>query len=101
MGEEPQFPPIPSISEVYYRKDRIFERKFTVIKCESCQAKYERPFKPGDYTFKKVTDEQCEKCQRTKLNITEIYSEFVDPKKDKKHVKSVKEPKKDKKKKKK
>jgi len=87
MGEEPQLPPIPAISEVMYRKDRVYERKFTVLKCESCQAKYERPFKPGDYTFKKVTDESCEKCQRTKLNITEIYSEFVDPKKEKKKKK--------------
>lgn len=82
--DEPQLPPIPDLGEIIDRKDKFIEKKYTVIKCESCQAKYERPFKPGDYTFKKVTDEPCEKCQRTKLNVTEIYSEWVDSKKEKK-----------------
>ncbi len=85
--DEPQLPPIPAISDEFYRKDRVFERKFTIIKCVSCQAKYSRPFKPGDYIFKKLTDEECEKCHRKTASIVEIYSEFVDPKKDKKKKK--------------
>jgi len=39
-------------------------------------------FKVGDFTFKKLEDEECEKCHRNKsLIIEEIYSEWVDPKK--------------------
>jgi len=84
ISEEPQLPPIPSISDEYYRKDRVIERKYTVLKCQSCQAKYSRTFIEGDYTFKKVTEEECEKCQKKKdLVIEEIYSEFYDTKKDK------------------
>ena len=84
ISEEPQLPPIPSISDEYYRKDRVIERKYTVLKCQSCQAKYSRTFNTGDFTFKKVTDEECEKCHEKKiLVIEEIYSEFYDTKKDK------------------
>ena len=84
ISEEPQLPPIPSISDEYYRKDRVIERKYTVLKCQSCQAKYSRTFIEGDYTFKKVTEEECEKCHKKKyLVIEEIYSEFYDTKKDK------------------
>ena len=83
ISEEPQLPPIPSISDEYFRKDRVIERKYTVLKCQSCQAKYSRTFIEGDYTFKKGTDEECEKCKRRALTIEEIYSEFYDTKKDK------------------
>jgi len=83
MSEEPQLPPIPAISEEYYRKDRVIERKYTVLKCDSCKGKYNRTFKPGDFTFKKLTDEECEKCKRRSLAIEEIYSEFFDTKKNK------------------
>ena len=83
ISEEPQLPPIPSISDEYYRKDRIVERKYTVLKCQSCQAKYARTFSTGDFTFKKLTDEKCEKCKQRALTIEEIYSEFYDTKKDK------------------
>ena len=84
MGEEPQFPPIPSITDEFDRKDRVYERKFSVVKCKNCQAKYEREFKVGDFTFKKITDEECEKCHRKNITIQEIYSEWKDPKKEKK-----------------
>jgi hypothetical protein len=87
MGEEPQLPPIPSITDEFNRKERIFERKISVIKCDSCQAKYEREFRPGDFTFKKTTDEECDKCHRKKITIQEIYSEWIDPKKEKKKKK--------------
>ena len=64
MGEEPFLPPIPAIGEVLTRKDRFIEKVTTVIKCTECQANYTRPFKPGDFTFKKLIDENCEKCHR-------------------------------------
>jgi hypothetical protein len=58
------------------------EKKHSVIKCKNCQESYSRIFKLGDFVFKKVEDEECEKCHRTKsLTIVEIYSEWVDPKK--------------------
>ncbi|MFX1356196.1 MAG: hypothetical protein ACFFA8_02845 [Promethearchaeota archaeon] len=82
MSEEPQFPPIPDIGEILSRKDRFIEKKTAVLKCKECQNKYERPFKIGDFTFKKLDDEECEKCHSSKsLYIEEIYSEWIDPKK--------------------
>ena len=83
ISEEPQLPPIPSISEEYFRKDRVIERKYTVLKCHSCQAKYSRTVNTGDFTFKKIANEECEKCKRRALTIEEIYSEFYDTKKNK------------------
>ena len=77
------FPPIPAITDEFKRKERVIESKHSVLKCNACQAKYSRPFKPGDFTFKKLTDEECQKCGRKKLTIVEIYSEWVDPKKKK------------------
>jgi len=76
-------PPIPAITDEFKRKERIIEAKYTVLKCYGCHAKYSRTFKPGDFTFKKLTDEECEKCHLKKLTIVEIYSEWVDPKKKK------------------
>ncbi len=84
MSEEPQLPPIPSITDDWDRKKSFFERKNSVLKCGSCQADYTRAFKPGDFVFKELTDEECEKCQRRKLSIIEIYSEWINPKKEKK-----------------
>lgn len=82
MGEEPVFPPIPALGEILTRKDRFYEVVSTVIKCNQCQAKFTRTFKPGDFTFKKLSDEHCEKCSaKNSLTITEIYSEWIDPKK--------------------
>ena len=83
-GGEPQFPPIPAIGDILDRKERFIQEKYTVLKCNSCQAKITRNFKNGDFTFKKLTDQQCEKCHSNKLSIVEIYSEWVDPKKKKK-----------------
>ncbi len=83
MAEEPQFPDIPDLGDID-RKDRFIQKKTSVIKCKECKVKYERPFKAGDYTFKKLTDEECEKCHRNKsLSIEEIYAEWIDPKKSK------------------
>jgi len=82
MSEEPQFPPLPDIGDALVRKDRFVEKKTSVLKCDDCKAKYGRPFKVGDYTFKKLIDEECEKCKSKKsLTIEEIYSEWIDPKK--------------------
>lgn len=82
MSEEPQFPDIPDLGEID-RKDRFIQKKTSVIKCSQCKAKKERPFKVGDYTFKKLNDEECEKCHSTMSSIEEIYAEWVDPKKSK------------------
>ncbi|MFX1411297.1 MAG: hypothetical protein ACFFA6_13185 [Promethearchaeota archaeon] len=84
MGEEPQLPPIPAIGEVLDRKKSFVERKHSVLKCEACQTDYTRTFKPGDFVFRKLTDEECEKCHRRKLTVIEIYSEWINPKKVKK-----------------
>lgn len=82
MSDEPMLPMIPDIGEIMGRKDRVYEKKSTVIKCKNCNAKNTRTFKVGDYTFKKVTDEQCAKCNNENtLTIVEIYSEWIDPKK--------------------
>lgn len=82
MGEEPVFPPIPAIGEILTRKDRFIERIYSIIKCGACKNEYSRVFKPGDFIFKKVTDEECNECHEKKsLTIFEIYSEWVDPKK--------------------
>ena len=82
MAEEPQFPPIPSVTDDWDRKKRFVEKKHTVIKCGACKADYTRLFKVGDFVFKKLTDKECEKCHDSKsLTIVEIYSEWIDPKK--------------------
>ena len=82
MTEEPQLPPIPAIGEVLDRKKHLVEKKHSVIKCGACKADFSRIFKPGDFVFKKLSEEKCEKCQKGgSLTITEIYSEWVDPKK--------------------
>lgn len=84
MSEEPQLPAIPALGNVLDRKDRFVEKVYTVVKCKSCQVKYTRIFKVGDYTFKNLTNEKCEKCKDPKnLSIVEIYSEWIDPKKRK------------------
>ena len=85
MGEEPQLPPIPALGDVLDRKKSLVEKKHTVIKCDSCQTTFTRDFKPGDFVFKEVKDEECEKCHKRKgLTIIEIYSEWINPKKSKK-----------------
>ena len=84
MAEEPQFPPLPDIGDILDRKKRFIPKKTTVLKCKECNTKYSREFKAGDYVFKKVTDEDCKECNRnTTLDIEEIYSEWIDPKKEK------------------
>ncbi len=84
MSDEPVLPPIPAIGEVLDRKKNMVEKKYSVIKCGDCKADFSREFKPGDFVFKKLTDNECEKCQQTKsLTVIEIYSEWVDPKKKK------------------
>ena len=84
MAEEPQFPPLPDIGEILERKDRFIQKVNSVLKCGKCSAKYERLFNPGDYTFKKLTGEECIKCHvKDSLVIVEIYSEWIDPKKNK------------------
>jgi hypothetical protein len=84
MAEEPQLPPIPSITDDWDRKKRFVEKKHSVIKCGECQESFSRLFKPGDYVFKKLPDEKCEKCNKTNtLIIIEIFGEWVDPKKNK------------------
>ena len=85
MGEEPQFPEIPAIGDVLDRKKSLVEKKYSVIKCQSCQADFTRDFRSGDFVFKEVKDEECKKChKRSFLTVIEIYSEWIDPKKKKK-----------------
>lgn len=82
MAEEPQLPELPSITDDWDRKKRFVEKKHSVIKCKYCKEDFSRTFKPGDFVFKNLTEEECEKCHRAKsLTIVEIYSEWVDPKK--------------------
>jgi len=82
MSEEPQLPPIPDIGDILDRKKRMVEKITTLIKCKECKAVFDRPFKVGDYTFKPLEDEVCEKCNKANtLGIEEIYSEWIDPKK--------------------
>ena len=84
MAEEPVFPSIPDVGDALVRKKRLVERITTIVKCEECKEKYIRLFKPGDYVFKKVPEEECEKCHKHQtLTIIEIYSEWIDPKKKK------------------
>ncbi|MHA2088236.1 MAG: hypothetical protein ACW972_08160 [Promethearchaeota archaeon] len=81
MSDEPQLPAIPAIGEILDRKKRFVQKKHSVIKCSSCQGDFSREFKVGDFVFKNLTDEECEKCQSKGLTIVEIYSEWIDPKK--------------------
>lgn len=84
MSEEPQLPPIPAIGEILDRKDRFIQKVYSVIQCGECKEKYTRPFKKGDYTFKKLSDEKCPNCEKKNNSvIIEVYSEWVDPKEDK------------------
>ncbi|MEJ2248457.1 MAG: hypothetical protein P8Y70_03095 [Candidatus Lokiarchaeota archaeon] len=84
MSEEPQLPPLPAIGDILDRKDKFVQKVYTVIKCNDCKEKYTRNFKPGDYTFKTLTEEKCEKCSKSGSSIIEeIYSKWVDPKKEK------------------
>ena len=84
MGEEPELPMIPDIGDILDRKDKMVEKITTVIKCRSCNVKYTRSYKSGDFTFKKITDEKCKECSKDNvLVIEEIYSEWIDPKKKK------------------
>ena len=85
MAEEPQLPQIPDIGDILDRKKSLVEEITTVIKCRSCNVKYTRLFKPGDFTFKKLTDENCKECSKDNvLVIEEIYTEWINPKKKKK-----------------
>jgi hypothetical protein len=81
---EINFPAIPDVGDALVRKKRLVEKITTIVKCEECKEKYSRLFKPGDYIFKKVPEEECEKCHKLQsLTIIEIYSEWIDPKKKK------------------
>jgi Zn finger protein HypA/HybF involved in hydrogenase expression len=85
MAEEPQLPPIPAIGEILDRKKKFVEKKHTVIKCKACKETISQEFKEGDFVFKELNGEECEKChQKESLIIIEIYSEWIDPKKKKK-----------------
>ncbi len=97
MSEEPQLPPIPDIGiDQFERKDRFYERVNTIVRCGKCHEKYTREFKKGDYTFKKISEEKCPKCGNEKdLLIEEIFSEWIDPKKQKKKEENKKEKKKE------
>ncbi len=82
--DSPQFPQLPDIGEILDRKSRFIPKKITIVKCRECKAKYSREFKAGDFVFKKVDSEDCKECHRSKaLTIEEIYSEWIDPKKNK------------------
>lgn len=84
MSEEPQLPPLPAIGDILDRKERFIQKVYAIIKCKECNDKYKREFKKGDYTFKKLTDEKCPKCEKTGDSvIVEVYSEWIDPKEDK------------------
>lgn len=84
MAEEPQLPSLPAITDDWDRKKRFVEKKHSIVKCGECKESFSRLFKPGDFVFKKLTGEECEKCHRTKsLTVVEIYSEWIDPKKNK------------------
>ncbi|MFO8019643.1 MAG: hypothetical protein R6U96_13535 [Promethearchaeia archaeon] len=84
MSEEPQLPPIPDIGKVLDRKDRFINKVYSVIKCAACQDTFTRDFKEGDYTFKRLKDEECNSCNSSEsLQIIEIYSKWIDPKKQK------------------
>ena len=83
MSEEPQLPPIPCIGDILDRKDRFVQKVSSVILCGKCRSKSTRVFKTGDYTFKKIDNEKCPECKAiTSSIITEIYSEWIDPKKE-------------------
>ncbi|MBY9007485.1 MAG: hypothetical protein KGD63_12075 [Candidatus Lokiarchaeota archaeon] len=83
MSEGPELPPIPSIGDVLGRKKRFIQKKSSVIRCKKCQGKYTRSFRSGDYTFKKIDNEKCPDCKEiTQSTILEIYSEWIDPKKE-------------------
>ena len=83
MSDEPQFPAIPAIGELLDRKKRFVEKIHSVIKCGECKESFSRIFKPGDFILKKITDKECIKCKRKEtLTIVEIYSEWIDPKKE-------------------
>jgi len=85
VSEEPQLPPIPAIGDVLDRKERFIQKVYSVIKCQDCSKKYTRKFRPGDFTFKKLPDKTCPECSKTNvLTIVEIYSKWIDPKKQKK-----------------
>ena len=85
MGEEPQFPPIPSIGDnVLGKRKRTIPREYTVLKCEHCKEEFTRSFKPGEHVFKKLDDEICPACKRRNtISVKEIYSEWYDPNKEK------------------
>ena len=84
MSEGPDLPPIPSIGEVLGRKENFVQKITTVIRCKQCEGKYTRIFQNGDYTFKKLDNENCPECKKkTSSIILEIYSEWINPKKEK------------------
>ncbi len=84
MSEEPQFPPIPDIGDILKLKEGVVQKITSVIKCRECLTKYDRPFKPGDFTFKTLMEEECSNCnQKGLLVIEEIFSEWMDQKKGK------------------
>jgi predicted RNA-binding protein len=68
---------------VLSRKDKFVERVKTVIKCKECKKETIRAFNKGDYIFKDLPDEKCEKCHKKgTLSIVEIFSEWYNPKKE-------------------
>lgn len=76
ISEEPQFPSIPSIGDVVTRKDNMKEFKTTVLKCSGCAHKKNRTFQEGDFVFKKIEEEKCEKCGNREYSVVEIFAEY-------------------------
>ncbi|MHA1230035.1 MAG: hypothetical protein ACTSRP_24080 [Candidatus Helarchaeota archaeon] len=72
-----EFPMIPSI----YGDERP-RKTITELKCLHCNNIQVRDFKGGDFIFKKINDEKCNKCSRFDLIINSIH-DIIDPTKSK------------------
>ena len=63
-----EFPMIPSLFG-----DGKNRKTITELKCLKCNHIQTRDFKVGDYIFKKVMDEKCDKCGSSKLVIDSVH----------------------------
>jgi len=86
VGEEPVLPPIPAIGDnvLSKKRDKLIVKEYTIIKCIECKSENKRRFEVGDFVFKRITNKNCTQCnKKNSLIISEIFSEWIDPKKEK------------------
>jgi hypothetical protein len=63
---------------LFGRKKEVKPEIYSEETCQSCGEKSRRPFRDGDYVYRRA--EQCKKCLSSNTLITAVYGEYPEEK---------------------